>query len=94
MPGKGLKMDFKITVDSVLFQRIKNGSKTFIHIDDERIQIGDDLLLVEFDESPINPPAKTPKGLTGDEIHKKAGYIYKGIASLLNPEPKTRIKQD
>lgn len=80
------------------FTRIKDGSKTFVVADDETgFQHGDELLLAEYDRDAKNPTDSTiPKGLTGEHLTFKIGYIQKGrdgaILSLLKLVKPSRKK--
>lgn len=60
------------------FCRILDGSKTFlVHDSDPGFQPGDTVVLHEWDDKPINPTDKAPRGLTEAEpLTFLVGYIY------------------
>lgn len=63
-------------VRPALFCRIDDGSKTFLVADnDTGFQLGDTVLLKEFDEEPVNPTSDSPKGYTGNELEFGVGYV-------------------
>lgn len=80
------------------FCRIADGTKTFVAADDETgFQFGDELELIEFDEDPITPTDKAPKGPTGEKLNFKIGFIQnhgssRAVLSLL-PAPKAAARK-
>lgn len=58
-----MKHEFNVPIAG--FQRIAQGSKTFLTVDDPSVQFGDIAELHEFDTRPINATTNKPKGRTG-----------------------------
>lgn len=58
------------------YSRILLESRTFIVRKDDGFQMGDLLLLKEFDPSPQNATDKAPRGYTGSkDLERECGYI-------------------
>lgn len=71
-------MNHTLKIKSYLFERLKNGSKTFyLHKDhDQGIQAGDHVTMREWDANPINATSLSEKGYTDAEpLVFKVGYI-------------------
>jgi hypothetical protein len=60
------------------FQRVKDGSKTFeVRKNDRGFQLGDSVVLREWDPNSENSTAITPKGYTDEKpLEFKIGYIF------------------
>lgn len=58
--------------------RVADGSKTFeVRENDRGYQVGDTVILKEFDPTPVNPTSQVQKGFTGaPALEFKIGYIY------------------
>ena len=95
-PQVNMNLKFELEINCNEFKRLENGSKTFIRVDDSdmNIQLGDELLIHEFDDTPLNPPSNKPKGRTNNTLSFKAGVIDGKIISLLkaNSSRKTKSK--
>ena len=69
-------MKHEINLVKSLFARVKDGSKNFIIKDsDHRFQKGDDITLKEWDDDVINATTHKQKGLTGQELKFKIGFV-------------------
>lgn len=84
---------------------VKNETKLFeVRNNDRGFQMGDTVVLQEWDDSPINVNSSQPKGFTGStDLEFKVGYVFqldaqKVVFSLLKAEkskskaPKTAKK--
>lgn len=74
------------------YARILYGNRTFLIRPNDGFQFGDDLILKEWDQSPINTTSNEPKGYTGsDDLKFTLGYIEvlgRDVVLSLIPEPK------
>lgn len=71
-------MNHTLKVKPYLFQRLKNGTKTFfVHEDyDQGIQAGDIVTMREWDSQPINATTLSEKGYTESEpLVFKVGFV-------------------
>ena len=69
-------MKHTLNVPRFQFVRIADGSKTFLLAEDETgFQSGDEVELLEFDESKINSVTSAKKGLTGQKANFQIGFI-------------------
>lgn len=80
------------------YARIVYGSRTFLIRPNDGFQFGDDLVLKEFDPSPINSTSNEPKGYTGsDDLSFQVGYIEvlpdRTLVISLIPEPAKPAKK-
>lgn len=71
-------MIHELKVNSSEYARIVDGSKTFeIRNNKRHFQMGDTVILKEFDWEPINTQDRAPKGFTDSEpLDFKVGYIH------------------
>lgn len=72
-------MEHELKIVPNHFSRIKDGSKTFEIADAyEGLQMGDTVVLKEWDSSPINVTSSlNPKGFTGSpDLKFKVGYVH------------------
>lgn len=83
-------------VRPALFRRLADGSMSFWLADlDDGFQLGDLVVMREFNDEPITPTDGAPKGLTGEELDFRVGFVLflkkadKVVLSLL-PPPKKR----
>lgn len=82
-------MDHVLKIDRKEYFRLSKGIKTFLIYDsDEEFQMGDILVLKEWDDEPQNSTTKSPKGFTGSQDLKyQCGFIHnmglKSVISLL-----------
>lgn len=78
------------------YARVADGSKTFeIRENDRGFQPGDEVVLKEWDPTPINATTKDPKGLTGmPDLVFTIGYVHvldsKTVAFSLLPPPQSK----
>lgn len=64
-------------VRPALYGRIADGSMTFwMALNETGFQLGDTVLLCEFDEDPVNATSSSPKGPTGRELTFRVGYVH------------------
>ncbi len=77
------------------FRRVAEGSKNFWLIDDNSsgVQVGDTLVLREWDDTKVNPLDAAERGYTDAEpLEFRVGYVHvlssrEAIVSLLPPLP-------
>ena len=83
MEGDGMKHELKIWPQ--YFERVRDGSKTFeIRKNDRGFQFGDEVVLREYDPTPVvkrdDSPLgveewEEPRGYTGKSLEFKIGYV-------------------
>lgn len=94
-------MTHEIDITPAEYARIVYGSRTFLIRPNDGFQFNDELLLKEWDGSPINPTSNEPKGYTGSkDLSFTAGYIEivgpNAIISLIpevKPPPQKKVSK-
>lgn len=72
-------MKREVQVNPVCFNHLQAGNLTFLVLKPkDGYQCGDELTIEEYDYDPQDPTdtKKTPKGLTGNKIAFKVGFIH------------------
>jgi hypothetical protein len=85
-------------VRPALFCRITDGSKNFLVVEnDTGFQMGDTVLIQEFDWNPVNATSNSPLGLTGNELEFSVGFVlpledvsHRVVLSLLPIKTKSK----
>lgn len=81
---------FKLNVEPAVFECLKDFSLKFVvgHSDDE-YQRGDEILVLEYDETKPNPANKTAKkGYSGRELLFSITYVMRQAGQILSLERK------
>lgn len=92
-------MKHELKIWPVYYERVANGSKTFeVRRNDRNFQMGDEVILREWDPDPINPTDMTssPKGFTSSKpLNFNVGYVHvldeKTVVFSLLPIKKLKV---